>query len=216
MVPLVAVSTICVVEAVVIAFLLGRDSPAGQVSQGGAAVAPWSPGQTVASSSPAPSPPPAQGPPPAFANNPPGGDGNPPAAGAAVVRGKVGQRVASAGLAITVVGVTNEPRYKEVTAPPASQKFVGVEVLIENIGDQGHQYFSTSFKIKDPQDRTYASGGLGVGEPPLDWGTIVQGEKVRGHIAFVVPKDATGLTLAYMPPGGGPAGYRPIHIELGQ
>ena len=132
------------------------------------------------------------------------------------MRGKVNQRVESAGLAITVVGVTNEPRFKEVTAPPASQKFVGVEVLLENNGDRGHQYFSTSFKIRDPQDRVYASGGLGVGDPPLDWGTIVQGEKVRGHVAFVVPKDAAGLTLAYMPAGGGPPNYRPIHIDLGQ
>jgi hypothetical protein len=128
----------------------------------------------------------------------------------------VGQRVESAGLAITVVGVTNEPRFKEVTAPPVSQKFVGVEVLLENNGNSGHPYFSTNFKIKDPQDRAYASGGLGVGDPPLDWGTIVPGEKVRGHVAFVLPKDANGLTLAYMPPGGGPAGYRPIHIDLGQ
>ena len=101
-------------------------------------------------------------------------------------------------------------------APPAGQKFVGVEVLLENTGDRGHQYFSTHFKIKDPQDRVFASGGLGVGDPPLEWGTIVPGEKVRGHVAFRVPADATGLTLTYLPPGGGPPNYRPIHIDLGQ
>jgi hypothetical protein len=192
----------------VIAFLLGRGSPAGQGSQPGTAVVASSPSPGGAREASIPTnttrTAPADGP---VADSEPA---------AAVVRGKVNQRVESAGLAITVVGVTNEPRFKEVTAPPASQKFVGVEVLLENTGDSGHQYFSTSFKIKDPQDRVYGSGGLGVGDPPLDWGTIVQGEKVRGHIAFVVPKDATGLTVAYMPPGGDPSNYRPIHIDLGQ
>ena len=200
-------SAVCVAQAVVIAFLLGRGSPAGQASQ---------PGSEVVASSRSPGGA-RETPIPATASPAPPAD--PPAASApaaSVIRGKVNQRVESAGLAITVVGVTNEPRFKEVTAPPASQKFVGVEVLLENNGDRGHPYFSTSFKIKDPQDRVYASGGLGVGDPPLDWGTIVQGEKVRGHIAFVVPKDAAGLTLAYMPPGGGPPNYRPIHIDLGQ
>ena len=183
-----------------IAVLLGR-APAARAPQAGTAAAPSSPSAEMGTASPA------LNPPPAVANKP---------GTAAIVRGKVGQRVESAGLAITVVGVTNEPRYKEVTAPPASQKFIGVEVLLENTGTQGHGYFSTNFRVKDPQDRAYTSGALGVADPPLGWGTIVPGEKVRGHVAFVVPKDATGLTLAYVPPSGGPADYRPIHIELGQ
>ena len=205
-----------------IAFLLGRGSPADQASQGPASRGQISdPVAAVAPPAADDAPPPAPGRAPPAATGLPRADagsaGQPtPPPAAAVVRGKVGRRVESAGLAITVVGVTNEPRFKEVTAPPAGQKFVGVEVLLENTGDRGHQYFSTHFKIKDPQDRVFASGGLGVGDPPLEWGTIVPGEKVRGHVAFRVPADATGLTLTYLPPGGGPPNYRPIHIDLGQ
>jgi hypothetical protein len=54
-----------------------------------------------------------------------------------------------------------------------------------------------------------------VHEPPLDYGTIVTGEKVRGHVAFVVPREAKGLTLTY-PANNTPPNYRPIHIDLGQ
>lgn len=191
--PLVAVSALCLVEAVVIAFLLGRGGapapPASAPPTGAPAGAP------LAIDPPAPGPAAATGP--------------------AVARGRLGERVESAGLAVTVLGVTNEPRFKEVTAPPESQKFVGVEVQIGNESGAGHGYFSTAFKIKDDKDRAYAAGALGAGDPPLEWGTIVTGEKVRGHLAFVVPRDATGLTLVYLP-NNAPPNYRPIHIDLGQ
>ena len=192
--PLVGVSVLCVAEAVVIAFLLGRGgapppSPTASAPELPAAVSPTAPPAAAAQK-----------------------DG--PAPGPAVVRGKVGHRIESAGLALTVVGVTNEPRYKEVTAPPPTQKFVGVEVVMENNAGGPHPYYSTSFRIKDGRDRSYTAGGLGVGDPPLGYGTIVTGEKVRGHLAFVVPKEATGLTLTYGP-NEAPPTYRPIHIELG-
>jgi hypothetical protein len=201
--PLVGVSALCVVEAIVIAFLLGRgDAPAPPASgptpagsaQAGLAPAGSSPDAPVAGGAPAP---------------------GPAATGPAVTRGKVGERVESAGLAVTVLGVTNEPRFKEVTAPPASQKFVGVEVLLGNESGGSHGYFSTAFRIKDDKNRAYSAGGLGVGDPPLEWGTIVTGEKVRGHLAFVVPREAAGLTLVYLP-NNAPPNYRPIHIALGQ
>ena len=194
--PLVAVSVLCAAEAVVIAFLLGRGGGGGPER---------APQVTDVSS---------------WVRKADAAVGEKPAApaateGPAITRGKVGQRVESAGLAITVLAVSNEPRFKEVTAPPATQKFVNVEVLLENHTGKGHGYFSTTFKIKDGQERVYGSGGLGVHEPPLEYGTIVAGEKVRGNVCFVVPKEATGLTLTY-PANNTPPGYRPFHIDLGQ
>jgi Domain of unknown function (DUF4352) len=208
--PLVGVSALCVVEAIVIAFLLGRGgAPAPPAS----APPPGAPaGSAQADSTRAGS---APGAPVAAGASPGAPTPGPVATGPAVARGRVGERVESAGLAVTVLGVTNEPRFKEVTAPPASQKFVGVEVLLGNESGAGHGYFSTAFKIKDDKDRAYTAGGLGVGDPPLEWGTIVTGEKVRGHLAFVVPREATGLTLVYLP-NNAPPTYRPIHIALGQ
>lgn len=203
--PLIGVSAVCVAEAVVIAFLLGRGGPAPSANGAFPAAAGPAAQTPSANAARAATPPESSTPAPAPANP----------TGPAITRGKLGQRVESAGLALTVLGVTNEPRYKEVTAPPPTQKFVGVEVVMENNTGAPHAYYSTSFRIKDDKDRAYGTGGLGVGDPPLEYGTIVTGEKVRGHLAFVVPKEATGLTLAY-PPNVAPAGYRPIHIELGQ
>ena len=194
--PLIGVSALCVAEAVVIAFLLGRG--------GGGATQ-----RADAGGMPAPSNP----------TTPVGGVASPandaPSAGPAITRGRLGERVESAGLAVTVTSLTNEPRFKEINTPPPTQKFVGVEVVLENSGAAAHRYFSTSFNVKDDRDRVYGSRALGAGDPEMGFGTIVPGEKVRGHLAFVVPKDAGGLTLTY---GGGdmPRGYRPIHIELGQ
>jgi hypothetical protein len=76
-------------------------------------------------------------------------------------------------------------------------------------------YFSTSFQLKDPQSRTYNGNALGIADPPLGYGTLVPTEKVRGHLAFVVPKEATALTLTYTPGDAG-RNDRPIHIEIGR
>jgi hypothetical protein len=192
--PLIALAAVCVLQAIVIAWLLGRGSRGGRAAPGEGsppvAAAPASPAGDAAGPA---SPPPA-----------------PPAAGH-IARGKVGDRVESAGVALTVVAVTHEPQYKEVFTPPAGQQFVGVEVLLENTGTTPHKYFSTSFQLKDPQSRTYNGNALGVADPPLGYGTLVPTEKVRGHLAFVVPKDVTGLTLTYTP---GDAGS--VYVELGQ
>ena len=88
-------------------------------------------------------------------------------------------------------------------------------MLLGNESGAGHGHFSATFKINDDKDRAYSSGGLGVRDPPLEWGTIVTGENVRGHIAFLMPRDATGLTLVHQP-NNAPPDYRPIHIHLGQ
>jgi hypothetical protein len=229
--PLAAVSMLCVVEAVAIAFLLGRARPAQQVA-GGPAASPASSAASSSGPSPASSPPPS---PTSLPASPPASSPEPsqrletraeperakpdvrtaPPAGSNVVRGKVGQRAESAGLALTVMKVANEPELGAVFNPPAGQKFVDVDLLLENNTGRRFDYYSTEFTIKDGQDRVYSSGALGVGDPQLSWGQIVNGEKVRGHVAFVVPKDAKGLRLVCPPPST-PADARPIYVDLGQ
>ena len=199
-IPLALVSLLCVVEAVAIAFLLGRGhsptpvtaelaTPSGKPQTD--AVAPEGDAKSATNST------------------------SPPAAAPALAKGKVGQRVDSNGIAMTVVTVSNEPRFKELFTPGPSEKFVDVEVLIENRTKKGFGYYSNQFTLKDDQDRPFSSTALGAGQPALGWGTIVPGDKVRGHLAFVVPKDASGLTLTY-PIDDGPNGAHAIHVELGQ
>ena len=190
LVPLIAVSLVCLAEGLVIAFLLGR----------------------------APSPPPLS-----TGYNPPAPNGRSsdsaggaPATGAApVVIGKVGQRVDSAGLGVTVVTVSNQPQHGELFKPAAGQKFIDVELLIENNTARQFDYYSSQIEVRDDRDRTYAARQLGAADPALGWGHIVPGEKVRGHLAFVVPADAKGLTLAMAGPTA-PADAPAVRIELGQ
>lgn len=194
LIPLALVSLLCVAEAVAIAFLIGRGQPARPVtaelatsSGGEQPKAPAPP--TSASDQPKPSAP-------------------------AIARGKVGQPVEVAGIAMTVVTISNEPRFKELFTPSPSEKFVDVEVLIENRSPRGFGYYSNQFTLKDDKDRHFSSTALGAGQPALGWGTVVPGDKARGHLAFVIPRGAAGLTLTY-PVDDGPNAHA-IHIELGQ
>lgn len=219
---LIGVALLCVVEAVVIAYLIGRGR--GGVTGGGGPTAAHEASPVPAEASPPPAPAASEraaaaapsG--PDVPQRPAPGPGHGPAAGGgagpAVVRGKVGERVESGGLALTVAGVTDEPAYKEINTPPPTQKFVGVELVLENNSGQDHRYFGVNFTLKDDRDRAYTARILGAHEPALEHGTIVTGEKLRGHLAFVVPKEATGLTLVYGS-NTAPARYRPIHIDLG-
>jgi len=194
LIPLAFVSLFCVAEAVAIAFLVGRGQPARPVT---AELATSAGGEQA--STPAPPAAPAQPKP------------SPPA----IARGKVGQRVEAPEIAMTVLTVSNEPRFKELFTPGPSEKFVDVEVLIENATQRGFAYYSNQFTLADDKGRHYTSTALGAGQPALGWGTVVPGDKARGHLAFVVPRDATGLTLT-CPVGDGPNTSHAIHIELGQ
>ena len=188
--PLVIVSTLCGAQAIVIAFLLGRGH----------------------ATPPPPHPTKAE---PAAATHTRPADGALAAAPAPIARGHPGQRVDSSGIAMTVVNVSNEPRFKEVFTPPPSQEFFNIELLIENATPRAFAYYSNQFTLKDDKDRPYSPTSLGAGEPALNWGTIVPGEKVRGHIAFVVPRNARNLALTY-PVSTNPTDARTIQIRLGR
>lgn len=194
LIPLALVSILCIVEAVVIAFLLGRGHSPPPVT------AELSTPAGAQHDTPAPAP---EAPTPSKPTTP------------SIARGKVGQPVDSGGVIMTVVTVSNEPRFKELFTPGPTEKFVDVEVLIENRTQKGFGYYSNQFTLKDGRDRLFSSTALGAGEPALGWGTIVQGDKVRGHLAFVLPRDATGLTLT-CPIDDTPGGAHAIHIDLGQ
>jgi hypothetical protein len=205
LVPLIAACVVCVAEAVVIAFLLGRGAhpgapaPAAQASASGTAPLPPTP-------APQPSPAPAAAPPSKPAEAP---AANPPA----VVRGKVNQRVEAGGLAITVLDVADQPRVSILT-PPGGQKFADCDVLLENTGPRAMTYYAVRFKIQDDQARLFDGNSIAGGGPQLGYGTLVPGGKARGHVAFDLPKDAKGLKLTY--PVDTAAQPQSIEIDLGR
>ena len=112
---------------------------------------------------------------------------------------------------MTVLTISHEPRFKELFTPSPSEKFLDLEILIENNSPRPFAYYPNQFTIRDDKSRPYSSTALGAGDPALTWATLVPGDKARGHLAFVLPKTATGLTLTY-PVTDATA----IHIDLGQ
>jgi hypothetical protein len=194
LIPLLAVCALALGEAVWIGVLSGRREPNPQPAS--QQPAPGQAGRGSGSEAP-----------PATA---------PSAGGAGLTRGKAGERVESAGLAITLVGVSNERQgmAKQLVSVGEDEKYLDVEVLIENNTGRPFKYFTTSFSLKDAQHYDHPPNSLRVSRPSLEYGTIVQGEKVRGHIEFTVPKKASGLTLVYS--DADLPGYKAIDIDLGQ
>ena len=70
---------------------------------------------------------------------------------------------------------------------------------------------SSRFRLKDSDDFEY-SGVLDYRQAGIGLGTITPGERVRGFVSFIVPKDATGLSLIYQGPAD--AGYQTIYVSL--
>jgi hypothetical protein len=144
-------------------------------------------------------------------NSTPGDSG-----GSDLPRGRVGERVESAGIAITVVQVVNEPdpEVASILDLRDDQKYLAMEVILENNSGDSIFYTSATFKLRDKDDFEYSQVPLSYRFPELDFGTLANREKVRGYVDYVLPKDTAGLRLIYQ--NGGVAGYQTIYIDLGQ
>jgi hypothetical protein len=196
--PLVAVSALALVEAVMVGVLWVRDRPPPVAV--GAQAAPADTRRDAATSGA-----------PAAAASSPG-----TAAGAGTANGKVGERVESAGLAVTAIGISNQPTGpgKGLVSITPDERYLDIDVVIENSTGRPFKYWPLEFRLKDDGNYDYSQNALRVNPAALQSGTLVQGEKVRGHLEFTVPKTAKGLRLIY--PTADLPGYKPIHIELGQ
>jgi hypothetical protein len=129
--------------------------------------------------------------------------------------GSVGDRVESAGVALTVLSVTDEPdaALSNILDLAEDEKYLATEVLLENNTGDSFFYGSAQFKLKDDRGFEY-SGSLPYREPSMGFGTLVNREKVRGYLSFIVPTAATGLSLIYQAAAG--SDYETIYIDLGQ
>ena len=189
MVPLIAVSFVAVVEAIVLVMLLTRDD------RGPAAV-------TVSS------------PPPLPATVAAGMAKV--AAAAAAPRGKVGERVESGGFGITIEKTLTEPQtYKDQVTIGSDQRYLALLVRVDNNTGGNAQLFPSQFTLKDDQGFNYDQLGIHGTMPVLECRTLANRETVRGHVDFVVPKSAKGLTLVYSDTSQADKA-QPIQIDLGQ
>lgn len=111
----------------------------------------------------------------------------------------IGEQVAIGDMALTVNEVTY-PSGDEFTQPDEGNKFVVVDLTLENMGSEAEQVSSMmQMSLKDDTGQTYdidlmASMASGGSTPE---GEISPGEKLRGQVGFQVPEDATGLAFVF-------------------
>lgn len=125
---------------------------------------------------------------------------------------KVGDRVESAGVAITVNSVNRADQVGQFMKAKPGRIYVVVNVQIESPGRDKAPYNPLYFKIRDGDGYEY-SGSLIGPDNALQSGELAQGERVRGTVSFDVPSEAKGMVLSYQPIvlfGG----YQTIRVQL--
>jgi len=91
----------------------------------------------------------------------------------------------------------NEPY--EWLAPETGNKYVAVEVSLENIGTSDINYHPEEFQLKDDQGYSFNISYIGKQTPSFDAGTLSPGQTARGFITFQVLNDAGPLELNFKP-----------------
>ena len=191
--PLVIVSNIAVIEAIVVVVLISaggsRDpAPAAPTSAepAGAAAAAAAAQPTRVSPS----------------------NGSPTTTITLVARGTVGRKVRSAGFAMTVEKIVREPTNKELANIPNDKRYLALLVAVENNTGGNDTIYPSQFVLKDAQGFQYGRLDLPLIAQALEWRSMGNRETVRGYVDFTVPANAKGLTLIY------PRDPQPIHIDL--
>jgi hypothetical protein len=124
---------------------------------------------------------------------------------------QIGERVESAGIALTVNGVTRTDSLSQFQKAKPGRTYVVVDVTLETSREKT-PYNPLYFKVRDGEGYEYTAT-VSTGDQSLKSGELNPGEKVRGTVAFDVPADAKGLVLSYQPLvilGG----YQPIRVAL--
>lgn len=114
----------------------------------------------------------------------------------AVTVGKVGERVESNGIALTVNSVSAVDNVSDVFKPKEGNIFLVVDVTIESVDKDAAAYNPLYFDVKDADGFEY-SYNFTSPDPTLKSGELSPGEKARGNVAFEVPAGALGLVLSY-------------------
>jgi Domain of unknown function (DUF4352) len=134
-------------------------------------------------------------------------------AGAQEAPAKINDRAESGGVALTVVKATRQATIGNFQKADKDQTFLVAEVVIETTGSDEASYNPGFFRVKDSSGVEYDGISAAGATNSLKYGKLPKGEKVRGTIAFNIPKDAKGLVLSY-DPHLRMAGYKLIRVAL--
>ena len=139
----------------------------------------------------------------------------PPVAARPVERPAPANESPAAGFGITVERILHEPAtFKEMARIGPDERYLALLIAADNNSGGNAQLFPSQFRLQDAQGYGYDPLNLKLTMPALEWRTLGNRETARGHVDFVVPKSAKGLTLVYtgLPRDDAP----PIHVELGE
>jgi cytoskeletal protein RodZ len=131
---------------------------------------------------------------------------------AAPTTARVGQRIESAGVALTVNSVNRTDALGQFMKAKPDRTYVVADVTIEAAGRDKTPYNPLYFKVKDAEGYEYSGSAVGA-DNSLKSGELASGERARGTVAFDVPTAARGLVLSYQPVvilGG----YQVLRVEL--
>ncbi len=110
------------------------------------------------------------------------------------LKGGVGDSLALSAARLTVVSVDGDAQSEDdLVVPRPGNRFVVVEVLVENVG---HGVLSTFFDWRLADAKGFAwDPALAVRQPSFEGGELDQGESARGFLTYEVSRSSTGLTL---------------------
>jgi hypothetical protein len=119
----------------------------------------------------------------------------------------------SAGFVLTVLDVYDDPDpdLKVLLDLNSDERYLAAEIVLENRRSDGFFYGGSEFRLKDKDDYEYVAT-LDYRQPGIGQGTLGPGERVRGFLSYIVPREAKGLSLIFQAPAD--SSYRTIYISL--
>jgi hypothetical protein len=100
---------------------------------------------------------------------------------------------------LTVTSISDYKSSNQFIQPTPGNKFVVVDVTMENQGKDAVSVNPLEFKLQDNNNYSYQVSLMSDKTPLLSSEPIQPGRKVRGFITFEVPTNSTTFELAYTP-----------------
>lgn len=111
---------------------------------------------------------------------------------------KVGDTIKMGDITLTVNEyVDNVVSKNEYDKPGSGNRFVAVDVKLENAGNSSEYILTDDFTIQDSNSYVYSHEWSEAKSPELQSGNLGKGSSLRGWVVFEVPSKASGLKLIF-------------------
>ena len=113
--------------------------------------------------------------------------------------GEIGQKMVSGDIALTVEKVTSAAALSRYEQASAGRVYEIIDVLIQNYGKEKSSVNALYFTLKDSDGREYSVALSGAAPNFISTADLLPGDKLRGKVAFEVPKKVDSYILTYAP-----------------